>query len=81
MIKVVPLVLPVISSYSVENFSGSTDWPHLRGLKLADPKFLAPGKIDMLLGIQIHARIVRGSVIKGPNSEPISTDTELGWVI
>ena len=32
----------------------SPTWTHLRGLKLADPTYSEPGRIDLLLGIDVY---------------------------
>ena len=76
--KVTTLVLPKISGYSVNESQNRTLWPHLEGLKLADPNFLRSGKIDLLLGSEIHALIVKYPVRKGSPGKPIATDTALG---
>ncbi|XP_028042654.1 uncharacterized protein LOC114252370, partial [Bombyx mandarina] len=41
-------------------------WSHLKGLKLADPTFNQPGRVDMLLGVEVYAAILKNEIIRGP---------------
>ncbi|KAI5644381.1 putative peptidase (DUF1758) domain-containing protein [Phthorimaea operculella] len=56
-------------------------WSHLEGLNLADPKYYTPGKIDMLLGIDVYTEILKPNLIKGPPGTPCAQDTTLGWIL
>ena len=38
---------------------------HLQGITLADPRFAYSEKIDVLLGAQVHALIVKEGLRKG----------------
>lgn len=58
-----------------------TPWSHLDGLILADPTYNIQGKIDMLLGVQVYADIVKGNIIKGPAGSPCAQETSLGWIL
>ena len=42
----------------------SPTWTHLRGLKLADPTYSEPGRIDLLLGIDVLCAKVGGQVLQ-----------------
>lgn len=47
------------------------EWEHVKGLRLADPEFGKPGKIDLLLGVETFVDIVRhGLLRKWNSSEP-----------
>lgn len=59
----------------------TTDWPHLEGLILADPNYFKPGTIDLLLGVDVYARIVQNDLIKGPPGSPCAHKTNLGWIL
>lgn len=39
-------------------------WSHLHGLILADPDFLLPGDIDIILGADIYGKIIEADLIK-----------------
>ncbi|XP_073963739.1 LOW QUALITY PROTEIN: uncharacterized protein [Choristoneura fumiferana] len=56
-------------------------WPHLQGLVLADPSFNQPGRVDMLLGVDVCAQIMKSEVIKGPPGTPCAQNTSLGWIL
>lgn len=50
-------------------------------LKLADPKFHTPNKIDLLLGADIYSQILVEGLIKGSPGLPIAQNTKLGWIL
>ncbi|XP_049867240.1 uncharacterized protein LOC126367655 [Pectinophora gossypiella] len=56
-------------------------WSHLDGLNLADPEYFTPGKIDMLLGIDVYTEILKNNLIKGPPGTPCAQETSLGWIL
>ncbi|CAB0041981.1 unnamed protein product [Trichogramma brassicae] len=73
-------VLPTITKYRPPRVE-SKQWPHLKGLQLADPDFTKLGRIDLLLGTQIHARVVQEGLRVGNESMPIATNSRLGWIL
>ena len=57
------------------------EWSHLADLTLADPDFGRPGTVDILLGVDIFAEVVRqGRRMGGPGS-PSAFETDFGWVL
>ncbi|XP_050555461.1 uncharacterized protein LOC126911595 [Spodoptera frugiperda] len=56
-------------------------WSHLEGLILADPGFNKRGRIDLLLGVEVCAQILRSDIIKGPPGSPCAQNTSLGWIL
>ena len=56
-------------------------WEHLDGLKLSDPDFGTPGRIDVLLGVNSFVELIRNGRRKGAPGTPIAIDTHLGWVL
>lgn len=56
-------------------------WDHLEGLTLAEPKYFEPGKIDLLLGANVYADILRSGLRKGPRGSPIAQETAQGWIL
>jgi len=50
-------------------------------IKLADPTFHLPGKIDLLLGSEIFWKLLCVGQIQLGKSKPIFQKTKLGWVI
>ena len=57
------------------------DWEHLSGLWLADPDFAKPGKIDILLGVDIFVDALLPGRRIGPPSSPTALETDFGWVL
>lgn len=56
-------------------------WSHLDGLTLADPDYFIPGRIDLLLGIDVYTDILKDNLIKGPPGTPCAQETNLGWIL
>ncbi|XP_073964431.1 uncharacterized protein [Choristoneura fumiferana] len=74
VIKQVTEILPV-KKLNNEN------WLQLHGLPLADPTYNNPGKIDLLLGVNVYTDILMNGVIKGKPGSPLAQQTALGWII
>lgn len=56
-------------------------WSHLTGLQLADQRFGQPGRVDLLLGVEIFAEVLfHGRRSDWPGS-PIAFGTQFGWVL
>ena len=56
-------------------------WNHLADLRLADPKFGIPGRVNLLLGIDIFTCVLRQGRRHGPSNAPIAFETDFGWVL
>ena len=56
-------------------------WKHLDGLKLADPGFATPGKVDILLGRDIFSCVVFHGLQFGPSGSLSTIKTQYGWVL
>jgi hypothetical protein len=56
-------------------------WPHLNGLKLADPNFYVSETMNLLLGVDEYAKILQQGLIKGPPDTPCAQRTNLGWIV
>ena len=59
----------------------NSKWTHLSGLHLTDPDFGQPGKIDLLLGIDIYADVLLHGRWNGPLGSPTAFETRFGWVL
>lgn len=57
------------------------EWSHIQGLQLADPKYLDPGDIDLLIGARVYAEIILPGLMKGPSHAPIAQLTKIGWIL
>ena len=58
-----------------------SSWDHLSDLELADPEFGTPGRIDMLLGVNVFIEVLLHGQWVGPPSSPSAIETKLGWII
>ena len=56
-------------------------WNHIADLPLADPGFGQPGRIDVLLGVDVFIDILRQGRRTGPPGSPTAFETEFGWVL
>ncbi|XP_029055129.2 uncharacterized protein LOC114882407 [Osmia bicornis bicornis] len=72
-------VLPKLPSYQAAKSSCPSVLDHLEGLELADPDFLSSRHIDLILGADIYAQIIRAG-LKPPNG-PVAQATSLGWIL
>ncbi|XP_046604989.1 uncharacterized protein LOC124297725 [Neodiprion virginianus] len=79
--QVEALVLPRLTSYLPSFRLLVEDWPHLRGLNLADPSFAHPTQIDVILGADIYSNIIGQGVRRGAPGTPIAQETQFGWVL
>lgn len=48
---------------------------HLSGLYLSDPDFGRPGKIDILLGVDVYARALMQGQRRGQPGTPVALET------
>ena len=58
-----------------------TEWSHLADLALADPDFGRPGKIDLLLGVEVFSEVVHQGRRSGMPGSPSAFETDFGWVL
>ena len=56
-------------------------WYHLSNIQLADPSFNVPGRIDLLLGVDIFTRILLDGRREGIPGSPVALETLFGWVL
>ncbi|XP_018309970.1 uncharacterized protein [Mycetomoellerius zeteki] len=80
-IKLEALVLPKLTAYLPLTKISSTHWPHIDGLRLADPNFSMPGKIDLILGASVYAQILESGIRRGNGESPIAQKIVLGWIL
>ena len=56
-------------------------WTHLSDIPLADPDFGSPGRIDLLLGIDVFIASLLHGRRTGPPDSPTAFETKFGWVL
>lgn len=75
------LVLPWLTAYAGGVKVGPDVWPHIRGLELADPDYSSADPVDLLLGAEAFAVILRQGLCRGGRNEPVAQKTVLGWIL
>ena len=58
-----------------------SSWTHIVDLPLAEPAFGQPGRIDILLGVDVFVDILSHGRRVGPPGSPVALETEFGWVL
>ena len=53
----------------------------MSNLALADPEFGRPGRIDLLLGIDVYASVILQGRWSGTLGSPVAFETLFGWVL
>ena len=79
---VTAIVVPrVTCDLPLHSISFDSKWKHLSNIQLADPNFGHPGRIDMLLGVDVFVEVMLHGRRTGPHGSPIAFETRLGWVL
>ncbi|XP_077255144.1 uncharacterized protein LOC143893524 [Temnothorax americanus] len=74
-------ILPRISAPLPSSQVERRAWKHLNGLRLADPQYHRPGPIDILIGAEIFASLLRDGRRVGRKGEPDAFNSVFGWVL
>lgn len=74
-------ILPKLTSLLPSTSLPLSNWPHINGLELADPSFMKPGSVDLILGADVYVQIILSGLIKGPPLTPIAQSTIFGWTL
>ena len=81
-INLTAIVLPKITcDLPVSPVPFDSSWSHISDLILADPAFGLPGRIDILLGVDIFVNALMQGRRIGPPGAPVALETEFGWVL
>lgn len=76
------IVVPKVTrDLPVQPIEFSLNWSHLSGLYLSDTDFGQPGKIDVLLGVNVYTEVMLQGRRSGPHGTPTAMETKLGWVL
>ena len=79
--KVDGIILTKLSSYNNPVVGGISNFEDLRGLQLADPMYLEPLRIGILLGVSAYAQIIDNRSVKVQNLQPIALSSKLRWLL
>ncbi|XP_011868959.1 PREDICTED: uncharacterized protein LOC105562596 [Vollenhovia emeryi] len=70
-------VTSILPSFEAE----PEEWPHLRNLALADPDFLIPRPVDILIGADAYGQIIKPNIIRHSPLMPIAQLSIFGWLV
>ena len=81
-LSVTAVVVPrVTSDLPLNPISLKPDWVHLKNIPLADAQFDTPGRIDLLLGVDVYVDSLLHGRQSGPPGSPVAFKTIFGWVL
>ena len=73
------IVVPSVTcDLPVHPVSFSSTWNHLHDLPLADPDFGCPGRVDLLLGVDVFTEALLHGRGIGPSATPVAFETMFG---
>ena len=75
------LVLPKLTNLLPRRKILAGDWPHLKGIELADPDCLVPSAIDCILNAEVFASVMLNGTLPGPAHAPTAQNTRIGWIL
>ncbi|XP_036347504.1 uncharacterized protein LOC118756877, partial [Rhagoletis pomonella] len=75
------LILPKITNDLPTQTLSVSSWPHIQGSFLADPNFAKPGRIDVLVGMDVMDQLICVELRKGPSGTPMAQKTVFGWTL
>ena len=79
--KVSAIIMPRVTCDLPVSPVNNNGWDHLSDLSLADTSFSQPGRIDVLLGVDIFVNVLLQGRRIGPPGAPVALNTEFGWVL
>ena len=83
--KTVPLKAALLEGITAElpaaEISGVKELPCFQGLQLADSAFDKPGRVDLLLGLDVYSRMQLPGRILDPNNHLCESQSIFGWTI
>ena len=78
-VNVTAVVVPhVTCDVPLQHIPFKAEWSHLADLTLADPEFGRPGRIDILLGVDIFTEVVCQGRRSGEPGSPSVFETDFG---
>lgn len=74
-------VLPRITGLIPSERVKKTEWAHVKGLELADPRYNESLPIDILLGADVYPYVIGTQKREGTLQEPVAFETVFGWAL
>ncbi|XP_059053537.1 uncharacterized protein LOC131847863 [Achroia grisella] len=56
-------------------------WSSIPDVRLADPTYNMPNKIDILLGSDVYYQVIQEGLIRCGPDMPVAQNTKLGWIL
>ncbi|XP_031351735.1 uncharacterized protein LOC116177021 [Photinus pyralis] len=75
------LVLPNLCTEMPSHIINTNSWSHISNLKLGDDRFHIPAPVDLLLGAEAFAHILKEGRVLGQPGQPTALETVFGWVL
>ncbi|XP_053968799.1 uncharacterized protein LOC128870226 [Anastrepha ludens] len=75
------LILPKITSDLPTQPLKVLAWPHIQDIFLADQHFMKPGRIDILVRMDVMGQLLCSEIRKGPPGTPMAQRTVFGWTL
>lgn len=75
------IVMKKLTRYIPTANSSLTQWPHLKGLPLADENPLSDEPINLIIGADLYGLIILDGLKKGNPDQPIAQNTVFGWIL
>ena len=75
------VVRHVTCDLPVRPISFCSNWNHLNDIPLADPDFGFPGRVDLLLGVDIFTEVLLHGRWIGPPGTSVAFETVFRWVL
>ncbi|XP_015189258.1 PREDICTED: uncharacterized protein LOC107073224 [Polistes dominula] len=75
VLKTVTTILPAMKTQQ------EPEWPHLKSLKLADPEFLVPRAVEVIIGEDFYGQLIRPNIIRHSERTPIAQLSIFGWLV
>lgn len=70
-------VTSILPSFKLQNLH----WQHLNNLQLADPQYLTPREINIIIGADNYGKIILPNIIKAADTMPMAQNSIFGWLI
>uniref|UniRef100_A0ABD2WXB2 Peptidase aspartic putative domain-containing protein n=1 Tax=Trichogramma kaykai TaxID=54128 RepID=A0ABD2WXB2_9HYME len=81
MLPFSPLIVDKVTRDTPNVRVKNCNWPHISGLKLADPTYATPGPIDAIIGAELTGWIYTDGTRASSLYEPVAKLTIFGWVL
>ncbi|KAJ8958340.1 hypothetical protein NQ318_017486 [Aromia moschata] len=71
-----------LEAHIIPHVASFYSWDHINNLKLADPNFYISRHVDLLLGADVYAQLIRPGLVLAPSPRcPSAFNTIFGWVL